>query len=120
MNRAVSKRLLWHFAFAASLTLAALFAAAARAQTDTLSHSVDGKQAWHAIGPVGSQASQVKAVAKFEIVDLFKACGQKRCLAIGFRGLDPAAFGDHFGRGRHDLVQPARDLALFGGQIGIA
>ncbi|MFM2443453.1 MAG: hypothetical protein RJB09_639 [Pseudomonadota bacterium] len=48
MNRAVSKRLLWHFAFAASLTLAALFAAAARAQTDTLSHSVDGKQAWQA------------------------------------------------------------------------
>ena len=42
MNRAVSKKILWHYAFAAGLTLAALFAGAARAQTNTrLSVSCD-------------------------------------------------------------------------------
>ncbi len=42
MNRAISKKILWHFAFAAGLTLAALFAGAARAQTNTrLSVSCD-------------------------------------------------------------------------------
>lgn len=36
MNKAVSRRTLWHFAFAAGMTLAAIWAGAARAQTNAL------------------------------------------------------------------------------------